>query len=172
MAFAFGHLIGAWTAGKIYEHSAKKKISHSAWIFLLLGGLLPDADFVLDWTSGSDFHRTFTHSLLFLVLVPLAVYLIFKVLKHPEKKKFALWIGIGIATHLFLDAFFSYGVPLLWPVMWHFSFFHGIMYSVPSGSLLTGTAGELAFKLKLAILDMAMGVAWIFYLWYKKRIQF
>ena len=172
MSFAFGHLVGAWTAGKTYEYGAKKKISHSAWLFLLLGGLLPDLDFLLDWTFGSDFHRTFTHSILFLILVSLVVYLIFSLRKHPEKKTFALLIGLGIATHFFLDAFFSYGIPLLWPIKWHFSFFQGIMYSIPQGSLLTGTAGELAFKLKLAIMDMAIGAAWIFYLWFKKDIQF
>ncbi|MEK6950757.1 MAG: metal-dependent hydrolase, partial [Nanoarchaeota archaeon] len=63
--FAFTHLITAWLLGKGYEALAKKRISHPAWFFLLFGSLLPDIDFLIDWTLGTEFHRTFTHSLLF-----------------------------------------------------------------------------------------------------------
>lgn len=172
MSFAFGHLVGAWLVGKAYEYLTKKKISHYAWFFLLLGGLLPDGDFLLDWTLGTDLHRTFTHSILFLLIVPLTVYLIFRLLKNLESKYFAIFVGVGIATHLFLDGFFSLGVPLLWPKMMYFSFFYGISSAAPGSHLLTGTAEELRFKLKLAILDMGIGTAWTFYLWFRKRIQF
>lgn len=172
MSFAFGHLVGAWVAGKIYEYFSKKKISHAAWFFLLLGGLLPDADFLIDWVFGADIHRTFSHSLLFLILAPLLVYLFFSILKHTEKKSLALFLGLGIATHLFLDGFSTYGIPLLWPKEWYFSFFSGFTPQIPDGGLLVGNAEVLRYKLKLAIIDMAVGAAWILYLWFRKRLQF
>ena len=172
MSFAFGHLIGAWCAGKIYEYFSKKKINHNAWFFVLLGGILPDADFLLDWTFGTDLHRTFSHSLLLLILVPLAIYVFYSFLKHSENKQFALFAGLGIATHLFLDGFSTYGIPLLWPLLGYFSFFSGFTPSIPDGGLLQGDAEMLIYKIKLAIIDMAIGTAWIFYLWFRKKIEF
>ena len=172
MSFAFGHLAGAWCAGKIYEFFSKKKIGHYAWFFLLFGGILPDADFVLDWTLGTELHRTVTHSFLFLIFAPLLVYVFFSILKHEEKGSFALFLGLGIATHLFLDGFSTYGNPLLWPKEWYFSFFSGFTPHIPDGGLLEGNAEVLLHKLKLAIADMAIGTAWILYLWFRKRIQF
>ena len=173
MSYAFGHLIGAWCAGKIYEYFSKKKISHAAWFFLLLGGILPDIDFLLDWTLGYDTHRTLTHSFIFLGLAILIVYVLFSVLKHQEKKQFALFIGLGIIAHLFLDSLFGAGIPLLWPSMMHFSLLQGISYSVLEGSTFSrGDVVELGHQLRFAILDMAIGTAWIFYLWFRKRVQF
>lgn len=172
MSFAFGHLAGAWAAGKIYEQLRKQKISHYAWFFLLLGGILPDADFVVDWTLGTDIHRTITHSFLFLILAPVLVYIFFSIIKHQEKNHFALFLSLGIATHLFLDGFSTYGIPLLWPKEWHFSFFSGLIPNIPDGGLLEGGEGELLYKLKLAVADMAVGTALIFYLWFRRRVQF
>ncbi len=172
MSFAFGHLAGAWIAGKIYEQWSKHKISHYAWFFFLLGAILPDADFIIDWTLGTDLHRTITHSFLFLILAPALVYLFFSISKHQEKKHFALFLSLGIATHLFLDGFSAYGIPLLWPKEVYFSFFSGFTSYLPDGGLLVGNAEVLGYKLKLAIVDMAIGTAWILYLWFRKRVQF
>src|SRR3989344_3684567 len=116
MSFAFGHLVGAWLAGKIYEYFSKKKTSHAAWFFLLL--------------------------------------------------------GLGILTHFFLDSFSSHGVPLFWPSSLYFSWFNGLVPYSGEGSLLLGSAALLQSRLKYAVADMAIGTAWIFYLWFKKRIQF
>jgi len=172
MSYAFGHLVGAWGAGKIYGYFSKKKISHAAWFFLLLGGILPDTDFLLDWTFGYDTHRTLTHSLLFLMLVPIIVYTLFTILKHPEKKQFALFMGLGITTHLVLDSIFGGGVPLLWPSIVQFSS-SGLSFSTLPGSVFSrGNVVELKGQLRSAIVDMAIGTAWIFYLWFRKRVQF
>jgi len=172
MSYAFGHLVGAWGAGKAYQYFSKKKISHAAWFFLLLGGILPDIDFLLDWTLGYDTHRTFTHSLIFIGLAILTVYALFSILEHQEKKQFALFIGLGISTHLLLDSLFGFGVPILWPSLMHFSLFSGISTAVPEGSAFAGTAAEVGHQLRLAIVDMAIGTTWIFYLWFKKKIEF
>ena len=172
MSFAFGHLVGAWCAGKIYEYLSKKKISHYAWVFLLLGGILPDADFLIDWTFGTDLHRTFSHSLLLLLFASTVIYSFYSLLKQPEKKQFAFCIGLGIAMHLILDGFSTYGIPLLWPMNGYFSYFSGFTPVVPDGGLLQGDAEMMTYKIKLAVMDMAIGTAWIFYLWFRKKIEF
>jgi len=172
MSFAFGHLVGAWCIGKAYGLFSRKKISHAAWFFLLLGGILPDADFLLEWILGYDAHRTFSHSILFMVFVPIIIYTTFSFSRHPEKRKFAFFIGLGIAMHLFLDAFSTYGIPLLWPMSGYYSFFSGFTPTIPDGGLLQGDAETLIQRIKFAILDMVIGAAWIFYLWSRKRIRF
>jgi len=172
MSFAFGHLIGAWCAGKLYQYLSKQKISHTAWFFLLLGGILPDSDFLLDWIFGYDTHRTFTHSFFFLLLIPIIIYLIFSLLKSAEKKQCALLIGLGMSTHLILDGFSTYGVPLLWPSLGYYSFLSGFNPHIPEGGMLSAGAETLRQSVKRAIFDMGLGTAWIFYLWFRKRIEF
>lgn len=172
MSYAFGHLVGAWAAGKIYEYFSKKKISHLGWFFLLLGGILPDIDFLLDWTLRYDTHRTLTHSIFFLILITAIVFTFFTITKHKEKKQFAFLIGLGISMHLLLDSLFGAGIPLLWPSLLHFSFTQGLSYLSPQGSAFSHGVSEIGHQLRLTILDMAIGTAWIFYLWFKKRITF
>ena len=169
MPFAFGHLLGTWITGKCYQFFHRKKISRYGWFFLLLGGLIPDADFLLDWTIGTHLHRTFTHSLTFALLFPLLVYLIFLTQKDERGKQFSFVLGLGIFTHLFLDFFSGQGVPLLWPSLTYFSPF-GLTFYQSELSLMTST--NLKYKLQLAILDLALGTAWIFYLLLRKRIKF
>ena len=174
MTFAFGHLIGAWIPGKIYEKIKHIKLSHYTWFFLILGGILPDADFILEWTLHNDAHRTFTHSIFFLITAPLFIYLFFKYLKHnKESSQYALALASGIAMHLVLDMATSYyGIPLFWPNLTHISFYHIGLIDHASPSFLDSSAQNLHKSLKLAIIDMGLGTTWIFYLWYKKQVQF
>ncbi len=172
MTFAFGHLAGAWAAGKLYEYFSQQQISYYSWFFLLFGGILPDADLVVDWIFGLRKHRHVTHSLLFLLGAPAAVYLGFTLLGSPESASYAFFLGLGIFMHLFLDAFSKYGVALLWPKLWYFSFFSGISKTRPETTFLSRSREELQYILKLAVIDMAIGTIWIFYLWFSKGIQF
>lgn len=173
MTFALGHIVGAWILGKLYEVVSSKKINQSAWFFVIFGGLLPDADFLLDWTLGTELHRTFTHSFLFLIAAPLITYIVFRYIRKNEAKQFAHALAIGIIAHLILDmTTSSYGVPLFWPSLLHVSIF-GIHYVDPAlPSFLHRPADYLRHSLKLTIVDMAIGTAWVFYLWFKKKIQF
>lgn len=157
MSFAFGHLIAAWIGGKLYEKLKKVRISHNTWFFLLIGGILPDIDFLFDWTLAIDTHRSFTHSLLFIISVSLLVYIIFSLIKKYKHtaKNFALAIGAGIFIHLLLDTVFYSGLNFFWPL----------------------GAKFYLFKTNLniwnfVVLDMALGTAWIFYFWLTKRIKF
>lgn len=169
MPFAFGHLIVAWLAGKGYESISKIKISHNTWFFLLLGGILPDADFLIDLVLKTDFHRTYSHSFLFLILIAILVYFVFY--QSKEKKQFSLAIGTGILVHLFLDFFGSPGIPLFWP---NFTFFSSSFIGpINLADLSFGTnTVELNKTIKRAIFDMGLGTAWIFYFWFRKRIRF
>ncbi|MBU0460292.1 MAG: metal-dependent hydrolase [Nanoarchaeota archaeon] len=169
MPFAFGHLIGAWIIGKIYEHFSKKKITNYGWFFLLLGGIFPDIDFLLDWTLGAGIHRTFTHSWLFLIIVPLFVYIIFKSQKDKQAKYFSLALVAGILIHLLLDFFSLQGIPLFWP---HLAYYSPLGLTNYNTELALFSVYTLKTKIKFAILDMGLGTTWILYLSFKKRIKF
>lgn len=167
--FAFTHLVFAWLLGKGYEKFWKKELSNTAWLLLLLGSLISDADFLIDWTLGTEFHRTFTHSLLFVVLGFSIAY--FSLRKNADRKMIVSALAMGIGTHLFLDMFLSQGVPLFWPSLLHFSF-QGIGYFDPmTPSFLNQSADVMKKSLRMAIFDMAIGTAWIFYLVWRRRVK-
>lgn len=169
--FAFTHLVFSWLAGKGYEKFRKKELSNTAWILLLLGSLISDADFLIDWTLGTEVHRTFTHSLLFVAVGAFSVYLFFTLRKNLERKTLALVFSIGICTHLFLDLFMSQGVPLLWPSLLHFSS-QGIHYYNPAApSFLHQSIDVMRNTLKVAVVDMAVGTAWIFWLVWRRKVR-
>lgn len=167
--FAFTHLVFAWLAGKGYEKIARKELPNTAWLLLLLGSLLPDADFLIDWTLGTEIHRTLTHSFLFVILGFLAAYFIFW--KNQERKIIASALAVGIATHLFLDVFMSQGIPLLWPSLLHFSS-QGIRYYNPANlSFLHQSIDVMRDTLKVAVMDMAIGTAWILWLVWRRKVK-
>ena len=171
--FAFIHLIGAWSTGKLYEQWKKQPLEHTTWFFLLFGALLPDVDFLLDWTRGTEIHRTMTHSLLFVVVAFVLVHFIFTaMLKKPEGPHYAFALSAGIITHLLLDMIASQGVPLFWPSLVHVSFIHIGYFDPATPSFLHGSPDVLRRVMKVMILDMAAGAAWIFWLWWKKKVTF
>jgi len=89
-----------------------------------LAGMAPDLDFLIRSTNDSllalEYHRHFTHSLLFIPFGGLICSLVL----HPLlARRFGvsflqtlLWCIIGFATHGLLDACTSYGTQLLWPL--------------------------------------------------------
>lgn len=174
MTFAFGHLIGAWIPGKIYEKLTKTKLHNYTWLFLLLGGILPDADFMLDWTLGLESHRTFTHSIFFLLIAPLIIYISIKYIfknYHQHAKHFSLALATGILMHLILDMATSNGVPLFWPNLALISPYYIGPSNPATPSFLHNSYDSIQHSLKLAILDMGLGATWIFYLFYNKEIK-
>lgn len=171
MTFAFGHLVGAWLAGKAREWHSPGCWTRIAWALLLGGAILPDADYLVEWTLGVRVHRTLTHSLVFLVAVPLIMYSLAAALKKKyqffQPKLYATAIGLGILTHLLIDMAEGFpGVALFWPYsQWYYLF----------GSTVSGGTGifefNVASNLKRAIVDMAIGTAWVGYLVVKDRIR-
>ena len=78
---------------------------------------IPDIDFIsaawMDTPSGLLAHRGFTHSILFGILITffMAVAIEYWHRKHDYGlKRWLLFIGMEVATHLFIDAFNNYGI--------------------------------------------------------------
>ena len=95
------------------------------WLILgiVLGNLLPDADnlavAVATVTGGSTagLHRTFTHSLFFIVAIILVFQLVATLTKRPRWGNLGLGLGIGVFMHILLDLLIWFdGVEILWPL--------------------------------------------------------
>ncbi|MFT7222159.1 MAG: inner membrane protein [Candidatus Azotimanducaceae bacterium] len=93
-----------------------------AVLFGCFGGLAPDLDILIFSTTDPllflEFHRQFTHSLLFIpfgaLIVAAATHWLFgKGLRFKQTYLFCL---LGYATHGLLDACTTYGTQLLWPI--------------------------------------------------------
>lgn len=94
-----------------------------AGCFGFLAGMVPDLDVLIRSSSDPilflEFHRQFTHSVLFIPVGGLACALVF----HPVLGRRAgvpfrstwLFCTLGYGTHGLLDAFTSYGTLLWWP---------------------------------------------------------
>ncbi len=108
--------------------TASQSISHkrhflAASVIGLLAGLAPDLDIFIksddDPLMFLEFHRHFTHSLLFIPLGSLICALVFynvfaKYFELSFKRTYS-YSFIGYATHGIIDSFTSYGTQLYWP---------------------------------------------------------
>ncbi len=89
-----------------------------------LSGMAPDLDVLIRSSEDSllflEFHRHFTHSLLFVpfggALCGLFFYLCLGKYWALPLRQFLLWAVLGFATHGLLDGCTSYGTRLLWPL--------------------------------------------------------
>ncbi|QDI90055.1 metal-dependent hydrolase [Salicibibacter halophilus] len=125
------HLVGALAAAATYDMLAPETLPsiEGGWdaaIFFsasLLGGLLPDICHpqskagrrasVFSWLIRRIFgHRTFTHSLIFLVLIAVLTGMI------PGTIGVMIQSGvfIGMASHYILDMLTSQGIKLFYPI--------------------------------------------------------
>jgi membrane-bound metal-dependent hydrolase YbcI (DUF457 family) len=155
MAFAFGHLIGAWIIGLIIQKYSHKKLSRLAWGLLLFGGIFPDIDFIF----GNAIHRAITHSLLFVIIIFIVSYLMFK---HYKLEKYSFLMPLGMLAHIFLDLFSGPGVQGLYPLTTWLAIYNTTQ--LIQHPLLPGA-------IPIAMLDMGMGFIWFVYLFWKNKIQ-
>ena len=119
---------------------AKNTETRKAFYIGFSAGLLADADVFIRSTTDSllsiEYHRHFTHSLIFIpigALVASLIMLLFMKGKIGFKRIYNLSL-LGYSTHALLDACTGYGTMLLWPfsnyrVAWvynqyHRSYFH------------------------------------------------
>lgn len=117
MDFITQTVLGAAAAGATLNH----KLRRTALLTGGLGGMLPDWDAVLQHVSDPalpwQYHRHFTHALLFIPvggLLAAAPFLLIPKLR--QKAKWVIAAGmIGCATHGLLDTCTSFGTHLLWP---------------------------------------------------------
>ena len=114
---------GAFGATFAQTQGSRKNLAKAA-VIGGLAGMAPDLDVLIRSTDDSllalEFHRQFTHSLLFIPFGGLICSLVL----HPllgrrfgvRFKQTLLWCIFGFATHGLLDACTSYGTQLLWPL--------------------------------------------------------
>ena len=88
-----------------------------------LSGMAPDLDIFIKSTTDPllflEFHRQFTHSLIFIPIGGLICasifYLLFRNIIQLNFKQTFIYATLGYGTHGLLDACTSYGTLLLWP---------------------------------------------------------
>ena len=92
--------------------------------------------------------------------------------KKTERKHYSIALAGGILSHLLLDMLSTPGVPLFWPSFLHIRYTSIQWIDPASVGLFMGELETFKTRLQHAILDMAIGTAWILYLTIRKRIQF
>lgn len=105
--------------GALGAHLKARKLDlRKATLFGALGGLAPDLDYFIrtshDPLFTLEFHRQFSHSLIFIPIGALIVSLFLRIFKVPLKESYS-FVLLGYATHGLLDSCTSYGTQLLWP---------------------------------------------------------
>jgi len=106
------------------QTQGKTKDLAKAAVIGALAGMAPDLDILIrsvnDPLLALQYHRHFTHSLLFIPIGGLICsLLLYPLLGRRFGVSFLqtlLWCTIGYATHGLLDACTSYGTQLLWPL--------------------------------------------------------
>lgn len=102
---------------------ARREDAGMALLCGFLAGMAPDLDVLIrsreDPLLFLEFHRQFTHSLLFIVpgaaLVAGALWTLWGRRRGWPWRRVFLYCLLGYATHALLDACTSYGTQLLWP---------------------------------------------------------
>ncbi len=102
---------------------SKKKFVRLAGIFGFFSGMFPDFDIFIRSSEDPllflEFHRQFTHSLIFIPLGGLVCsILFFLILGRRQNCSFRqtyFYCSLGYGTHALLDACTSYGTLLFWP---------------------------------------------------------
>jgi len=111
------------------EAVAGKKIGNKALLYGAIAGTIPDLDvFIGDLLSvvgALQFHRGFTHSILFaLIFAPILGYLMRFI--HPRSqanyRDWFLLYFFGFVTHALLDCFTTWGTQLFWPFDYRIAF--------------------------------------------------
>jgi inner membrane protein len=102
---------------------SKKKYIVAATLFGAVSGMAPDLDSLIRSSTDPllylEYHRQFTHSLIFIpfgsLICALIFYYLFARRRQISFKLTYLFCFLGYATHGLLDACTSFGTQLLWP---------------------------------------------------------
>ena len=132
---------------------------------LLFGSLLPDVDYLFSLFLGIPLHRGFTHSFVFLIISFFVVYII---LNYYKRGKETMFFSFGVLSHLFLDLFFATGVLLFWPLGTWFSIY-GIS-NIANLPLIDASLFK-SYIVRFSI-DTFLGLIWLTYLYFNKKINF
>ncbi|UCD62452.1 MAG: metal-dependent hydrolase, partial [Flavobacteriaceae bacterium] len=99
-----------------------KKVGNKAMLYGAIAGTIPDLDvlsrYFVDTVTATEWHRGFSHSILFsLLFAPVFGWIISKIeiesgVSWKEWSKLMFW---GLFTHPILDSFTTWGTQLFWP---------------------------------------------------------
>lgn len=106
----------------VAEVVAGKQIANKALLWGAIGGTIPDLDVLGGFFMGEveyvNFHRGFSHSLVFAFLMAPALGWLLTQSRWSEGKPFGFWVKLffwTIFTHPLLDIFTSYGTQIFLP---------------------------------------------------------
>lgn len=149
--------------------SAPQVTRQALWVGAL-SGMAPDLDVFIrssvDPLLALEFHRQFTHSLLFIPIGSLICALVFFPLAkaHLPFRQIWLFAALGYGTHGLLDACTTYGTQLLWPLTnarfaWHNVSVIDPLLTLPLVALLIGAA--IRRQPKLAVFGLCWAVSYL-----------
>ena len=170
------------SVGAVLAQSAagKEKVK-AATLLGCFGGLAPDLDVLIFSTTDPllflEFHRQFTHSLIFIPIGALIVALVMhrflgKGLRFRESYLFCL---LGYATHGLLATCTTYGTQLLWPFStdrfaWNNVSIIDPIFTLPILTLVI--LGAIRQQPKLARIAVAWGMAYLLFgVWQRDRAE-
>ena len=164
--------------GTLAQACSKKGEPRAATMVGFLAALLADADALIQSSADPlltlEYHRQFTHSLIFIPFGALLVTLIL----WPAFKKFGRPLGfsriylyalLGCATSGFLDACTSYGTHLLWPftgvrIAWSIiPIFEPLFFLILGAAMVTGLRlrKTLPARIGLVLAAAYLSVGWL-----------
>ena len=155
-------LLGATAAQNI---NRQQRCAGAAAVLGFLSGMAADLDVVIrsqqDALLFLEYHRQFTHSLIF---IPIGALLCAAVLQWALRRywtlpfwRTALFCGAGYATHALLDACTTYGTQLLWPfsnerIAWNILSIIDPLYTLPIGlGVWLARKGQRRWAARLAL---------------------
>jgi len=160
------------------EAIAGKTLGKKAMLWGAIAQSLPDIDFVsslwMDTTSSLLAHRGLTHSFLFCAIItPLVAMLAgyFHRSRNIQFRKWLLFFGIIIITHIVIDAFNSYGVGW-WEPFNHQRISFNTVYVVDpffsiwliiASMVLLVLKNKWAFRKKISLLSLGLSSFYLFY---------
>jgi inner membrane protein len=161
--------------GAAAPQAASRRFAALAGLLGMIAGMTPDLDIFIRSDSDPllflEYHRQFTHSLVFIPVGGLLCAVVLHGLFARRTLRFRdtlLYCTLGYATHGLLDACTSYGAQLLWPfstarVAWHNISIIDPLFTLPILALVviggvTGRARWARFALLWACLYLGFGV--------------
>jgi len=166
-------LLGAAVAECGFRH----KLGRGATLMGAAAGVLPDLDIALSWIDPWwtwQYHRHFTHSILFAPLVALPLAWLFW--RRGDRRHFGLWClcaYLALATHPMLDLCTTYGTQLLAPISnarfgldWIGiidPFYTLVLITTLVGCVLRRRTGHSNSTWRVAVAGMVLSTGYLFY---------
>ena len=150
------------------QGAARREHMGLATLCGFLAGMAPDLDVLIRSSEDPllflEYHRQFTHSLLFIpvgaALVAGALWLLAGRRWHWAPHRMYFFCLLGYATHALLDACTSYGTQLLWPFSSQRFAWNNVSIIDPLLTLPL-LAGVLASGIARRALFARLGLAWV-----------